>query len=658
MEQEKLRDLFVAIKKDDVKSFSFLMTSNTDLNISFGRFPILSLLYLYGSYNILKSFEKTLMPIHNYKREEEPYEAYKKFKSKAKKAVRLYQDEECFVYPAEMLAIVDNRFLLDKNYKNLYKNEEISLKIEKIYNLSGEYEISVNLQKITLKKKKLTFKQKLIGFGLVAVAVLFSLLGGLSVALVPSIVGRGTAKSPIKIANEVELVTALGKGNRFYELENDIVLTKQIESKDFSGMLDGRGFKIVAGNNLSDGLFETLSGTVANLGIDIDTQNFKIDKNYGIIAKNSTGKIENCVISGTLSGTASLDEDINIGLFVATNSGEVKNCTSRARVSLSNSGATNVYYSNFVCVNDGKVEGCIASVGEIVTDTVDIAGIVCINNGTIASCENYTSLSQTSAKEWHPNVGGIVCSNAGTISGSVNYGELFAESTLAVKPEQGDMVVLVGGIACDNTGTISACQNDGTVSGVSDISYIYAGGIAARNIYTEQNGAIVENCKASSNVIGKSLNSMVIAGGIVGETDSYIYASFYLVTISTIKNCGFVGEINTNAKTALAGGIVGFNYYSEVYGNYSAVSFVNSFVDGDVTSVQTKGTIISQTKEFIVGTESLVYNNHYVKTTDNAASMNLLEVILGYQKLTPLSDLESGSTAYDAFDEIPEEVRA
>ena len=138
MEQEKLRELFEAIKKDDLKSFCFVMVSNTDLNISFGRFPILSLLYLYESYNILRVYEDRLMPIHNYKIEEEPYEAYKKFKSKARKAVRLYQEDECFVYPAEMLAIVDNRFLRDKNYKKLYKNEEIALKIKKIYNLTND----------------------------------------------------------------------------------------------------------------------------------------------------------------------------------------------------------------------------------------------------------------------------------------------------------------------------------------------------------------------------------------------------------------------------------------------------------------------------------------------------------------------------------------
>ena len=40
MEQKNLKELFESIKKDDLKSFSFIMSSNSDLNISFGRFPI------------------------------------------------------------------------------------------------------------------------------------------------------------------------------------------------------------------------------------------------------------------------------------------------------------------------------------------------------------------------------------------------------------------------------------------------------------------------------------------------------------------------------------------------------------------------------------------------------------------------------------------
>ena len=58
MEKEKLEELFVAIKEDNLVSFSSVMLSNSDLNIRFGRFPILSLLYLYRSYSILSKYEK------------------------------------------------------------------------------------------------------------------------------------------------------------------------------------------------------------------------------------------------------------------------------------------------------------------------------------------------------------------------------------------------------------------------------------------------------------------------------------------------------------------------------------------------------------------------------------------------------------------------
>ena len=58
MEKQKLLKLFEAIKRDDVKSFSFVMQSNSDLNVCFGRFPLLSLFYLYESYKILDKYYK------------------------------------------------------------------------------------------------------------------------------------------------------------------------------------------------------------------------------------------------------------------------------------------------------------------------------------------------------------------------------------------------------------------------------------------------------------------------------------------------------------------------------------------------------------------------------------------------------------------------
>ena len=659
MEQEKLRELFEAIKKDDLKSFRFVMVSNSDLNISFGRFPILSLLYLYESYNILKVYEKDLLPIRNYKREEEPYEAYKKFKSKARKAVRLFQEDECFVYPAEMLAVVDNRFLLDKNYKKLYKNDEIAFKIKKIYNLKEEYEISLDLQKITLKKKKLTFKQKLAGFCMLGLAILFSLLGGLSVALVPGIIGRGTAASPIMIGSETEFVTALKRGDKYFKLEKDITLTNSIEAKDFSGVIDGAGYSLFAGDKLAGGLVDELTGSVVNLKIIIDIKNTKIQKNYGIIAENSTGIIENCVISGMLSGKVSLDEDIHIGLFVATNGGTIKGCNSSVNVNLSNSGATNVYYSNIACVNDGTIESSISNVGEVVADTVDIAGVACINNGTIKNCENYSSLTQTSAKEWHPNVGGISCSNNGSIIGSTNNGELYAESTLETAPTGSSMYVFVGGICCNNYNEILNCENTGDVTGKGKVSTVYAAGIAATNECSEQIGAVVKNTKAEMNLIAESSTMSVYVGGIVAGNfalvEDYIFQKV-VYKMSSVENCGFIGNINTDAKNAFVGGVVSRNSYAKVISNYSSITFTNSYAGEDANALSVLGAVVSITEDAItVSGEKIINGNHYVKTTESLNGLNVHYV--SYYTITPLADADTNTTAYNTLEEIPEEVR-
>ena len=129
--ENKLLD---AIKKDDLKSFSLLMPTNADLNLCYGRFPILSLLYLYSSFKILSKYEKFLMPIHNFRIVEERNELYKKFKTRAKKSIRLFSGEE-IIYPALMLGVLNERTILKHNFKFLYKNAEIVEKLKKIYKL-------------------------------------------------------------------------------------------------------------------------------------------------------------------------------------------------------------------------------------------------------------------------------------------------------------------------------------------------------------------------------------------------------------------------------------------------------------------------------------------------------------------------------------------
>ncbi len=657
MEQEKLKELFESIKKDDLKSFSFIMTSNTDLNISFGRFPILSLLYLYNSYKILKAYEKVLMAIHNYKREKEFFEIYKAFKRKAKKAIRLYQSDECFVYPVEMLSIVDNRFLLSKNYKYLFKNDEICSNIKKIYNLSGEYSISLDLQNIAINKKKFTFRQKVIGFCLAGVFILMSLLMGVSPLIMGAIIGHGTADSPIMISTERELQTAISSGDRYFKLENDILLSQNFKSANFAGTIDGNGFKIDAGEYLPDGLIKELSGSVINLSVNIEIKNANIKKNYGIIAINLKGSIEKCKIAGSISGTATLDEDVNIGLFAATNGGVIKNCSSMVDVTLSNGGATNVYYSNIACVNDGTIDSCESGAGKIETDTVDIAGICCVNNGSILNSVNYSQLSQISSKQWHPNVAGVVCTNNGSILNSINHGDLSSESKLEAVPEGSNGIyVFVGGICCNNYNKVSECENEGSVFGKGVVAAVYAGGIAATNECTETVAAQIVKATTKANVHAESSKSTVYASGIAGANFSVVESSFFMtrvISVGMVDDCGYVGEITTNAKTAFVGGVVGYNYYAKVFNSYADLSFVDAYNNADIPNTAAVGGVVGTTNYLAMNDSMIIDNIHYVKKTNISVSVNLLQQSIIY----PITDIEAGATAYDNFEDIPQEIR-
>lgn len=106
-----------AIKTDDLSSFSHLVVAQNATALSFGRFPLLSLCYLFNSKKIVKKYEKQLLKIDEYTVVEEPFFIYQKFKVFAKKAVRLYFDETSVVSPLEMLAILHRDSTLMRVFK-------------------------------------------------------------------------------------------------------------------------------------------------------------------------------------------------------------------------------------------------------------------------------------------------------------------------------------------------------------------------------------------------------------------------------------------------------------------------------------------------------------------------------------------------------------
>ncbi len=128
--------------------------------------------------------------------------------------------------------------------------------------------------------------------------------------------GNGTSNSPWEITNADELNTMRYWPSSCYILKNNIDISSYGSGYDlgrgwlpfvFSGTLDGDGHTV---SNLyinrpdTDyvGLFSTLGGTVSNLtlsGIQVTGEN-----KVGGLAGNCTGKAQNCVCSGAVTGTS------------------------------------------------------------------------------------------------------------------------------------------------------------------------------------------------------------------------------------------------------------------------------------------------------------------------------------------------------------------
>ena len=586
--------LLDAIKKDDLKSFSLLMPTNADMNLCFGRFPLLSLLYLYSSFKILSKYENVLMPIHNFRVVEERFEIYKRFKSKARQTIRLFLGDE-IIYPVLMLAVLNEKNILKHNFKFLFKNVEINVKLSKIYKLKHNLQAECEgLDNVKIQSEKPTKVQSLLFVAVSIICCLFIAFSSIAMVFVKNTTGLGTEECPIKITTKQEFLSALRYEKRTYVLENDIEIDgSEFVDKNFSGKILGNNHTISISGEIGSSLIKELSGQIENLKFKLNNNRIKITQNWALIAENSSGIIENCLISGSFSGEYNSEDDSFVGMFVAKNSGEIKLSQINVSATLVNKKETNAYFGNVVGINDGLVENCKSSSGIVVADTVDLGGIACQNNGEIRSSENRITMSQTSNKQWHPNIAGVSIVNNGKILGSKNYAELNASST---RDEDTDnkYYVFVGGVSCENYGEISDCRNFGKIIAKGNISNVVAGGLVSQNVEDEKgNAGLIISSLSKSDIDVKSEMGSVCVGGVVGLNASSVNKSGFIGIIDADSNAKndkdvFVSNLDKEL-VVIAGGVVGVNQYSELKNSYADASFLangNTIVPAVEESVQ------------------------------------------------------------------------
>lgn len=549
MNQEIYTDILYSIKTDSLILFSNAIEGNE--NISFGRFPILSLCYLYNAKKIIKQHEKTLLKIKEYTQIPENYEIYQKFRMIAGRSLRLYIRDESIVSPIEMLAILHR----DSKVKKLYRflkifdliNPTIVANLESIYTIHKQHPKTSEL-KIKFSPRPLSNYQKRLSRNIIAIALSFTMTLMGFVILINFSTGLGTAWNPYKIQNEKQLLRALeSDGN--YILTRDITINSDISDKKLLGNIDGNNYTITLTELPIDGIIDTNEGKIHNLNIIVEEISSSTDASISLLVSQNNGTIENISIvckKLKLECNKNSNNDIFVSGVATNNSGTISNCNIQINCEITTKSTGECVISGIAGNNSGAIRDCIVKENSSISATEgDIAGICSTNesNGKIENCKNYSKLSQTSnIDEWTPTIGGITLTNYGAISYCTNYGELTNISENQVEDASGN--IFLGGISALNYGRISKCINNGSLRSSSKRIISYVGGITGYSQYWDSNGTTI---------------------------------------YPLIDGCGANGIINVQAEHekaySFAGGICGSIYYGEISNCYSLSTFANDYLE-------------------------------------------------------------------------------
>ena len=227
-----MQELLTAIKKDDLATFKRITDKKRGLmSLSFGRFPVLSLCYLYKSKKIIKSFENQLFSITNYNIVEEDFQSYKLFRKLSGRCLRFFIDR--IVTPYDMLAVLGESLHIIEKSKRFPLDEDTFSRVESIFNMLHFQKVKITDNRIEISKKRFLGYQK--AYILITIlAVLFvSLLSGGAWYGYKKAFGDGSANNPLRIAGEAQLIQAMSRQRTNFYLAKDIVLTKEWTAKNF-----------------------------------------------------------------------------------------------------------------------------------------------------------------------------------------------------------------------------------------------------------------------------------------------------------------------------------------------------------------------------------------------------------------------------------------
>jgi hypothetical protein len=295
--------------------------------------------------------------------------------------------------------------------------------------------------------------------------------------------GIGFAGKTIKLNGNISLLKYYGE--TYNEGKGWIPIGTY--ERPFLGVFNGNG-KVIGGVYIntaggSVGLFGYIyGGAVKNLGVeDVSVTTTGSSNVGGVAGNNEDGTIDNCYVTGSISGGASFTSGVNAGGIAGNSTGEIINCYSSAAVSAPlSSSATSSSAGGIVGV--GSATNCY-STGAVRGRAV--GGVV--GGGSATNC--YST--------------GAVTGGAATVAGYNNP-------------------VSAGGVV--GGGNVINCYSTGAVSGPN-----YSGGVSGGSY----NARIINSAALNPSVSGATDSSGRLTGNVSNSTVLSNNAAFRGITNRT-----------------------------------------------------------------------------------------------------------------------------
>jgi len=562
------KDILQAILRDDAKAFD--LAAGKHKNLSFGRFSLLAVCYLYGSRKILSTYGKAMRQ-GNPQRLEEDRRVYNDFARIAGKSLRLWAGyEHQDVHPLEMLAVVGDWHTLRHEFPTYVLSEIKQQRLVAAIKLRYGVTAKIEGKRLILPPKPMSNKVRV---GLVALASLLVLLVLASAALLA--VGL-VYRSGIPLSTVVDLSAA--EDGKQYVLQRDLVIEEPLNLA--SARINGAGHTLTV--NVSDTpAFNAFGGVIEDCTVRLVGKNVSVGASYACLAMRNEGTWRNVhfVFEGEEDWTIQLEgfergeegaAGCAFGCLFVENAGLIENCTVEGDMRWAGQGVVDGELGAYASVNSGTIKGCTLA-GNLTVDTIDIGGFVFRNEatGVIEDCtlgEDATVSQTTSVYQWSPKTGGIAATNNGTIANASVLGTVVCAKENVTYPDERISVSMVsaGGIVANNYGLISHSVLGGAVRAYGDYTAVYVGGICSDHYYDKEKSeqvAVLKQNIVAGQVYGAGYYTYI--GGLAGASSGYLDA-----------NC-FNGVINYSAglsSNLSAGSILG-------YGNFLGEDIPQLFTD-------------------------------------------------------------------------------